>query len=348
MQRAKKAARKDASSSTPGSVDKAQETGTPSTQGAIQTPVGSCRYDSSLSLLTKKFIHLIEQAPEGILDLNKAAETLNVQKRRIYDITNVLEGIGLIEKKSKNNIQWKAIGVSSSGEARADILALQDEVKHMHDEENRLDEHIKNMRESLRVLLEDPKHKDKLFVAEEDIKGIPSFSTETLIAVRAPHGTTLEVPDPEDGMEFPKKRYQIFLRSSVGPIEVFLVSLHEGLDGQPFEPSAPGRETSPRQVSPSSTAKLTERNFEASDDRLFSGSSTGKRENQERSLNQDHESFLGCQQVTPGSPSILRIMPPEVDPDYWFTEDTKDMHVGLSELFASTGVDACLYHDSLR
>ena len=30
-----------------------------------------------------------------------------VQKRRIYDITNVLEGINLIDKKSKNNIQWK-------------------------------------------------------------------------------------------------------------------------------------------------------------------------------------------------------------------------------------------------
>ena len=36
-----------------------------------------------------------------------AAEQLAVKKRRIYDITNVLEGIGLIEKKSKNNIQWK-------------------------------------------------------------------------------------------------------------------------------------------------------------------------------------------------------------------------------------------------
>jgi hypothetical protein len=32
---------------------------------------------------------------------------LQVQKRRIYDITNVLEGVGLIEKKSKNNILWK-------------------------------------------------------------------------------------------------------------------------------------------------------------------------------------------------------------------------------------------------
>lgn len=65
----------------------------------------TCRYDSSLGLLTKKFVSLIQNAPEGILDLNQAAGQLGVQKRRIYDITNVLEGIGLIEKKSKNNIQ---------------------------------------------------------------------------------------------------------------------------------------------------------------------------------------------------------------------------------------------------
>ena len=40
----------------------------------------------------------------------KAADQLAVrQKRRIYDITNVLEGIGLIEKKSKNSIQWKYV-----------------------------------------------------------------------------------------------------------------------------------------------------------------------------------------------------------------------------------------------
>lgn len=32
-----------------------------------------------------------------------------MQKRRIYDITNVLEGIGLIEKKLKNRIRWKYV-----------------------------------------------------------------------------------------------------------------------------------------------------------------------------------------------------------------------------------------------
>ena len=67
---------------------------------------------------------LIEQAEQGTIDLNRAAESLNVQKRRIYDITNVLEGIGLIEKKSKNNIQWKAIGASSGGETQADLATL--------------------------------------------------------------------------------------------------------------------------------------------------------------------------------------------------------------------------------
>jgi len=60
-----------------------------------------------LGLLTKKFIGLLENSTDGVVDLNIASEKLDVQKRRIYDITNVLEGIGILEKKSKNNIQWK-------------------------------------------------------------------------------------------------------------------------------------------------------------------------------------------------------------------------------------------------
>ena len=39
-----------------------------------------------------------------VIDLKQAAKALKVQKRRIYDITNVLEGIGLIKKIAKNTI----------------------------------------------------------------------------------------------------------------------------------------------------------------------------------------------------------------------------------------------------
>ena len=58
-------------------------------------------------MLTKKFTELLHASPDGVLDLNEAAVTLRVQKRRIYDITNVLEGVGLISKASKNHIRWK-------------------------------------------------------------------------------------------------------------------------------------------------------------------------------------------------------------------------------------------------
>lgn len=74
---------------------------------SVKSPIERTRYDTSLGLLTKKFVGLIRGSSSGILDLNEAAELLAVQKRRIYDITNVLEGIGLIQKKSKNNIQWR-------------------------------------------------------------------------------------------------------------------------------------------------------------------------------------------------------------------------------------------------
>uniref|UniRef100_A0A672FND5 E2F/DP family winged-helix DNA-binding domain-containing protein n=1 Tax=Salarias fasciatus TaxID=181472 RepID=A0A672FND5_SALFA len=75
-----------------------------------KSPPEKTRYDTSLGLLTKKFVDLLAQSSDGVLDLNLAAETLQVQKRRLYDITNVLEGIHLIKKKSKNNIHprsWK-------------------------------------------------------------------------------------------------------------------------------------------------------------------------------------------------------------------------------------------------
>lgn len=46
------------------------------------------RYDNSLGYLTKKFIELIQNSENGAIDLNEITRQLNVQKRRIYDITN--------------------------------------------------------------------------------------------------------------------------------------------------------------------------------------------------------------------------------------------------------------------
>lgn len=75
--------------------------------GGKKAPGSRTRLDNSLGELTKKFIALIQSSRTKEVDLNEAAIELKVQKRRIYDITNVLEGIGLIEKTIKNKIRWK-------------------------------------------------------------------------------------------------------------------------------------------------------------------------------------------------------------------------------------------------
>lgn len=191
------------------------------------TPASSCRYDSSLSLLTKKFIALIKHAEDGELDLNKAADTLQVQKRRIYDITNVLEGIGLIEKKLKNRIHWKGLDPSRPGEVDKDGTLLHAEIENLSMEERSLDDRIRQMQEKLRDLSEDENNQKWLFVTEDDIKNLPCFQNETLIAIKAPHGTTLEVPDPDEAVDYPQRRYRIILRSTMGPIDVYLVSQFE-------------------------------------------------------------------------------------------------------------------------
>ena len=72
----------------------------------IEPDSSSGRLDNSLGVLTKKFVSLIQSSENKCIDLNEAVEVifnqkLQVQKRRIYDITNVLEGIGLIQKKHK-------------------------------------------------------------------------------------------------------------------------------------------------------------------------------------------------------------------------------------------------------
>jgi len=189
-----------------------------------------CRYDNSLSLLTKKFINLLQGAEDGTLDLNKAAETLEVQKRRMYDITNVLEGVHLIEKGLKNMIRWKGFDMSKPKEIECQISSLKEELESLYDEEFRLDDEIREAKEKLQTLTLDEDKRKLLYLLKEDINKIPHFQGSTLIAINAPHGTCLEVPDPNADQDMygnlglQEQHYKIVLRSSMGPIDCYLIS----------------------------------------------------------------------------------------------------------------------------
>ncbi|XP_063779312.1 transcription factor E2F3 [Pseudophryne corroboree] len=181
-----------------------------------KSPLEKTRYDTSLGLLTKKFIQLLSQSSDGVVDLNRAAEVLKVQKRRIYDITNVLEGIHLIKKKSKNNIQWMGCTLPDDGCSNmARCQGLSKELSELSQEENKLDELIQNCTLDLKLLTEDSENQRLAYVTYQDIRKISGFKDQTVIVVRAPPETRLEVPDPVESL-------QIHLSSSQGAIEVYL------------------------------------------------------------------------------------------------------------------------------
>jgi len=182
----------------------------------------SSRFEKSLGLLTTKFVTLLQEADGGILDLKVAADTLNVkQKRRIYDITNVLEGIGLIEKKNKNCIQWRGAVPGSNTQESVDRLAvLKEENEKLEEFEKVIDQHKSWVQQSIKNITEDSTNEKALYVTHEDI--CESFEGDTLLAIQAPNGSQLEVPIPEQsGL---KKKYQIHLKSTEGQIYVLLVN----------------------------------------------------------------------------------------------------------------------------
>ncbi|XP_070698764.1 transcription factor E2F2 isoform X2 [Pempheris klunzingeri] len=189
-----------------------------------KSPGERTRYDTSLGLLTKKFVGLIAESPDGVLDLNWATEVLEVQKRRIYDITNVLEGVQLIRKKSKNNIQWLVGDVFEGGAGGGEkACTLRKELGDLERVERSLDELIHSSTAQLKKLTEYEDNQRLGYVTYQDIRSIGSLRDQTVIAVKAPADTKLEVPDTAGGS------LQIYLKSKNGPIEVYLCP-EEGLE----------------------------------------------------------------------------------------------------------------------
>lgn len=150
------------------------------------------RFDTSLGLLTKKFVDLLKESPQGVIDLNIASEQLNVQKRRIYDITNVLEGVGLLEKKSKNNIQWK-FGADDTSYNRKVA-----EMKLLEQKENNLNNLLTIVQDDLNQVFPSSKCG---YITKQDLASIPLFRNQSVIVIKAPPDAKLVVRTKCRGVE---------------------------------------------------------------------------------------------------------------------------------------------------
>ncbi|XP_077015954.1 transcription factor E2F1 isoform X1 [Tamandua tetradactyla] len=179
----------------------------------VKSPGEKSRYETSLNLTTKRFLELLSRSADGVVDLNWAAEVLKVQKRRIYDITNVLEGIQLIAKKSKNHIQWlgshTAVGIGGR------LEGLTQDLQHLQENEQQLDHLIDICNTQLQLLSEDADSQRLAYVTCQDLRSIADPAEQMVMVIKAPPETQLQVVDSPE-------TFQISLKSKQGPIDVFL------------------------------------------------------------------------------------------------------------------------------
>jgi hypothetical protein len=160
------------------------------------------------------------------LELSDAAQQLKVPKRRIYDITNVLEGIGYLEKKSKNVVQWKA-------NVEQDRAIQEDKLGQALEEEHKLDMWISRLRQSQQ---EQQTDNARLYVPASAIHaccgGKPSYDggssdedegqtslSSPKLAIHAPAGSLIQVscPEPSERVLLPRHNLLLPLGASITP-----------------------------------------------------------------------------------------------------------------------------------
>ncbi|XP_015251147.1 PREDICTED: transcription factor E2F6-like [Cyprinodon variegatus] len=167
------------------------------------------REDVSLPVLTRRFLELFVKNPDGTLDLRTAVNSLRTRRRRVYDITNVLEGIQLIKKESLSVCRGSCPASSFLGQNW-----FQSDASELKLVEETLDSLIRISAQQLFDLTDDPENSALAYVTHQDLQRLKTFQNQTLMVVKAPEETKLEIPAPTED------RIQIHLKGGVGPILV--------------------------------------------------------------------------------------------------------------------------------
>ena len=205
------------------------------------------RQENSLGELTINFIDYVKTKGLELININEIVKKLKVKKRRIYDITNVLEGIGYIKKLGKNQIKWikadflkENIILNNNNEDSNKI----NKFLELKKENEKLDLFLKEINLEFEKINEKPETKNYAYVTYDDLKNLADNNNNKMIAIKAPIDTSIEIidnknienlkenidnvcNDNKEILDNLKKENQIFMESKNGEISVYIIFNNE-------------------------------------------------------------------------------------------------------------------------
>jgi len=152
------------------------------------------RQENSLSKLTKKVLAYIRNKNMVNININELVKDLGVKKRRIYDITNVLQGIGYIEKQGKNEIIWN----QKDGFLNKKEIKIKNKIFKLQQEINELNQKMNNQKEELNAISSQSDFSKKNYIKFIDLNNLAKNENKDLLIIKSIPGSKLDIFDKKN------------------------------------------------------------------------------------------------------------------------------------------------------
>ena len=171
--------------------------------------------ENSLCQLTKDFLEYIKKNRMVNININDLVKELSVKKRRIYDITNVLQGIGYIEKNGKNEFLWTKtykkknqnsnnLNTSNSlNEYLSNYATLKNEIEKLKKEDKEIEVTLNKFKDEFNIISKKQDFSKYSYITFNDISNLSKDDNLDFMVIKATKGTIINVIDDDES----KKAY---------------------------------------------------------------------------------------------------------------------------------------------
>lgn len=143
----------------------------------------------TLVSLTQNFVKILSDANGADVELTTVEQILGTTKRRLYDVINVLSGIGLVERSGKSRVRWTAYQRAMTSDARF--------VHDLPDKEQELDRLIQAMVNDIQDLSKSDFFQKFAWIDSEDAKLLEPDPSVALYSLKGPASMSINLSDEE-------------------------------------------------------------------------------------------------------------------------------------------------------